>query len=66
MAHDYIWALQAFYGVFWATFFRPRIVVVLAIVQSTIFMTLFALFYRWAAIPALHVPRHHVRKLSLG
>ena len=38
--------LQAFYGVFWATWYRPRIVVVLAIIQSIAFMTLFALFYR--------------------
>ena len=38
---------QAFYGVFWATFYRPRIVVVLAIIQSIAFMALFALFYRW-------------------
>ena len=37
---------QAFYGVFWATFYRPRVVVVMAIVQSIAFMTLFGLFYR--------------------
>ena len=49
-------SLQAFYGVFWATHYRPRIVVVLAIVQSVVFMVLFARFYRRApgASPAYH------------
>ena len=41
--------LQAFYGVFWATHYRPRVVVVLAIVQSVVFMALFAQFYRCLA-----------------
>ncbi|KAK9810738.1 hypothetical protein WJX73_003990 [Symbiochloris irregularis] len=39
---------QAFYGVFWATWYRPRIVVVLAIIQSVVFMCLFYNFMRKA------------------
>jgi hypothetical protein len=36
---------QALYGVFAATYYRPRVVVVLALIQSVAFMTLFANFY---------------------
>ena len=39
---------QALYGVFWATYYRPRVVVVLALFQSVAFMLLFANFYRHA------------------
>jgi hypothetical protein len=39
---------QALYGTFWATYYRPRVVVVLALIQSVVFMTLFANFYRHA------------------
>ena len=40
---------QALYGTFWATHYRPRIVVELAILQAFIFICLFANFYRRAA-----------------
>lgn len=43
--------VQALYGVFWATHYRPRVVVVMALVQSVVFMFLFAQFYRWHAHP---------------
>ena len=39
---------QALYGVFVASYYRPRIVVVMALVQSVVFMSLFANFYRQA------------------
>jgi GNS1/SUR4 family len=39
---------QALYGVFVASYYRPRIVVVMALIQSVVFMTLFANFYRQA------------------
>ena len=45
---------QALYGTFWATHYRPRIVVELAILQAFIFICLFANFYRCAAA---HGPR---------
>lgn len=37
---------QALYGTFWATHYRPRIVVEFAILQAFIFICLFANFYR--------------------
>ena len=40
---------QALYGTFWATHYRPRIVVEFAILQAFIFICLFANFYRCAA-----------------
>lgn len=39
---------QALYGVFVASYYRPRIVVVMALIQSVVFMSLFANFYRQA------------------
>ena len=39
---------QALYGTFWATYYRPRVVVVLALIQSVVFMALFYNFYRQA------------------
>lgn len=42
--------LQTFYGIFIATYFRPRFAIPVALVQTTVFLALFGNFYRRAFV----------------
>ena len=53
---------QALYGVFGAPYYRPRIVVELAIVQAVVFTLLFGSFYRCGL--CFHTPHPSIALLS--
>jgi hypothetical protein len=48
--------LQTLYGAFGPHNYRPRIVVVLALIQSVVFMSLFYSFYRWDSLQTMPLP----------
>jgi hypothetical protein len=47
-------AMQASFGLFVATYYRPRIIIWLALSQAVIFMILFRNFFRSAPLPPSH------------